>query len=322
MTVWAIEIGIIERLYTLDRGVRIALAEAGAAADRGSASGPRDGHGPRRRAAVSGGLVRPGDPPRTHGASGRAGCRRRARQALRREPAEGRVEAPAEQPPAARRARARILSAGVRAGRDRPPAGVARGARGGWRLPKVEAAWLHHRFAQIHPSDEGNGRVGRASAIRRRSRSRRWSESSAPPATPAIWCWTHSAAAVPQSPPRTTPAAVGSASTSPPRPMDIIQRHMKPAGIKVETSGLTGPRERPHDFEAWAVAHIPGSRAERTAWRDRGIGGRGSDARHARRPRLAPGAAARAAGASARPVSRLAARDGTRGHRARRLRHA
>ena len=28
--------------------------------------------------------------------------------------------------------------------------------------PEVEAAWLHHRFAQIHPFQDGNGRVSRA----------------------------------------------------------------------------------------------------------------------------------------------------------------
>ena len=28
--------------------------------------------------------------------------------------------------------------------------------------PEVEAAWLHHRFAQIHPFEDGNGRVARA----------------------------------------------------------------------------------------------------------------------------------------------------------------
>src|ERR1700675_4837639 len=27
---------------------------------------------------------------------------------------------------------------------------------------EVEAAWLHHRFAQIHPFADGNGRVARA----------------------------------------------------------------------------------------------------------------------------------------------------------------
>lgn len=68
-------------------------------------------------------------------------------------PAEGRVEAPAEQPPAARRARARILPAGVRAGRDRPPAGVARGARGGWRLATAVTALSPQRF--------GTGKVDR-----------------------------------------------------------------------------------------------------------------------------------------------------------------
>jgi len=30
--------------------------------------------------------------------------------------------------------------------------------------PEVEAAWLHHRFSQIHPFHDGNGRVGRALA--------------------------------------------------------------------------------------------------------------------------------------------------------------
>jgi fido (protein-threonine AMPylation protein) len=30
--------------------------------------------------------------------------------------------------------------------------------------PEVEAAWLHHRFAQIHPFADGNGRVARALA--------------------------------------------------------------------------------------------------------------------------------------------------------------
>lgn len=30
--------------------------------------------------------------------------------------------------------------------------------------PEVEATWLHHRFAQIHPFEDGNGRVARALA--------------------------------------------------------------------------------------------------------------------------------------------------------------
>ena len=30
--------------------------------------------------------------------------------------------------------------------------------------PEVEAAWLHHRFTQIHPFDDGNGRMARALA--------------------------------------------------------------------------------------------------------------------------------------------------------------
>ena len=31
-------------------------------------------------------------------------------------------------------------------------------------VPEVEAAWLHHRFAQIHPFQDGNGRLARALA--------------------------------------------------------------------------------------------------------------------------------------------------------------
>ncbi len=30
--------------------------------------------------------------------------------------------------------------------------------------PEVEAAWLHHRFSQIHPFQDGNGRIARALA--------------------------------------------------------------------------------------------------------------------------------------------------------------
>ena len=30
--------------------------------------------------------------------------------------------------------------------------------------PEIEAAWLHHRFTQIHPFQDGNGRVARALA--------------------------------------------------------------------------------------------------------------------------------------------------------------
>ena len=31
-------------------------------------------------------------------------------------------------------------------------------------LPEIEAAWLHHRFTQIHPFQDGNGRVARSLA--------------------------------------------------------------------------------------------------------------------------------------------------------------
>ena len=37
-------------------------------------------------------------------------------------------------------------------------------AKHGNAAPEVEAAWLHHRFAQIHPFQDGNGRIARALA--------------------------------------------------------------------------------------------------------------------------------------------------------------
>ena len=30
--------------------------------------------------------------------------------------------------------------------------------------PEIQAAWLHHRFTQIHPFQDGNGRVARTLA--------------------------------------------------------------------------------------------------------------------------------------------------------------
>lgn len=33
--------------------------------------------------------------------------------------------------------------------------------------PEVECAWLHHRFTQIHPFQDGNGRVARRCSVRR-----------------------------------------------------------------------------------------------------------------------------------------------------------
>ena len=41
---------------------------------------------------------------------------------------------------------------------------IALHRRHGGVAPEVEAAWLHHRFAQIHPFQDGNGRIARALA--------------------------------------------------------------------------------------------------------------------------------------------------------------
>ena len=41
------------------------------------------------------------------------------------------------------------------------PVAIARKVR---LAPEVSAAWLHHRFIQIHPFQDGNGRVARSLA--------------------------------------------------------------------------------------------------------------------------------------------------------------
>lgn len=85
---WAIETGIIERLYTVDRGITLNLIELGL-------------------------------------------------EALTQFGSNGKIE------------RSAVMHL------DHVQSGLR---------PEIEAAWLHHRFTQIHPFQDGNGRVARALA--------------------------------------------------------------------------------------------------------------------------------------------------------------
>ena len=179
MAVWAIETGIIERLYSVDRGVTIALAEIGLdAMERFHAEG--------RLTAEARALI--GD--------------QRAALEMVMDLVGGRRELTSSY--------IRELHRGLTEHQDTHDAIDAQGRRfaapllkGEWkRLPnnpirpdgrehqycppefvqdeidrllawraeheaqgvcaEVEAAWLHHRFSQIHPFEDGNGRVARA----------------------------------------------------------------------------------------------------------------------------------------------------------------
>lgn len=179
MTAWAIETGIIERLYTVDRGVRIALAEAGPGAmERFHAEGLLSGDArlliEDQRAALE--MV-----------MDLVGGQRALTDSYVRELHRGLTEH--QDARDAADARGRRFAASLRKGEWKrrpnnplrpdgrvheycPPEFVQdeidrllawhaeHGAAGV--CPEVEAAWLHHRFAQIHPFEDGNGRVARA----------------------------------------------------------------------------------------------------------------------------------------------------------------
>ena len=179
MTVWAIETGIIERLYAVDRGVAIALAEAGLGAmERFHAEGRLSGEArlliEDQRAALE--MV-----------MDLVGGRRALTDSYVRELHRGLTEH--QDARDAADARGRRFAASLRKGEWKrlpnnplrpdgrvheycPPEFVQDEIDRllAWRAeheaagvcPEVEAAWLHHRFAQIHPFEDGNGRVARA----------------------------------------------------------------------------------------------------------------------------------------------------------------
>ena len=179
MTVWAIETGIIERLYSVDRGVTIALAEVGLdAMEQFSADGRvtpearlliedqraalemvMDLVGGRRALTASyirelhQGLTEHQDTRDAIDAQGRRFAAPLLKGEWKRLPnnpirPDGRVHEYC--PPEF-----------VQDEIDRLLAWHAEHVVEGV-CAEVEAAWLHHRFAQIHPFEDGNGRVARA----------------------------------------------------------------------------------------------------------------------------------------------------------------
>ncbi|MYE45955.1 MAG: Fic family protein [Chloroflexi bacterium] len=179
MTVWAIETGIIERLYSVDRGVTIALAEVGLDAmerfhaegqltaeaqaligdQRASLEMVMDLVGGRRELTSSyarelhRGLTEHQDTRDAIDAQGRRFAAPLLKGEWKRLPnnpirPDGRVHEYCP-PEFVQDEIDRLLAWRT----EHETAGVC---------PEVEAAWLHHRFSQIHPFEDGNGRVARA----------------------------------------------------------------------------------------------------------------------------------------------------------------
>jgi len=179
MTVWAIETGIIERLYSVDRGVTIALAEVGLdAMERFHAEGHLTAEAQAligdQRAALE--MV-----------MDLVGGRRELTSSYIRELHRGLTEHQDSRDaidaqghrfaaPLLKGEWKRLPNNPIRPdGRVHeycPPEFVQDEIDRllAWRsehegadvCPEVEAAWLHHRFSQIHPFEDGNGRVARA----------------------------------------------------------------------------------------------------------------------------------------------------------------
>ena len=179
MTVWAIETGIIERLYSVERGVTIALAEVGLDAmgrfhaegrltaearaligdQRAALDMVMDLVGGRRELTSSyvrelhRGLTEHQDTRDAIDAQGRRFAAPLLKGEWKRLPnnpirPDGRVHEYCP-PEFVQDEIDRLLA--WRASHESQSV-----------CPEVEAAWLHHRFAQIHPFEDGNGRVARA----------------------------------------------------------------------------------------------------------------------------------------------------------------
>ena len=179
MTVWAIETGIIERLYTVDRGVTVGLAEAGLdALERFHSEGRISAEARElisdQRAALE--MV-----------MDLVGGSRELTSSYIKELHHGLTEH--QEVRDAVNAQGRPFSTPLVKGEwkklpnnpSKPDGGVHEYCPPDfvqdeidqllmWHAqheevgvcPEVEAAWLHHRFTQIHPFEDGNGRVARA----------------------------------------------------------------------------------------------------------------------------------------------------------------
>ena len=179
---WAIETGLIERIYTLDRGTTEILLARGLKASLISASSTnRDpelvGDILQDHAAALDGLFEFVKGQRELSTSFvkelHAQLLANQETASARDTFGRRVEMPLERGAWKERPNSPVRPDG-RVHEYCPPEQVASEMdrlvemhlrHGGQAIPpEVEAAWLHHRFVQIHPFQDGNGRVARALA--------------------------------------------------------------------------------------------------------------------------------------------------------------
>ena len=177
---WAIETGIIERLYRVDRGITIQIMEAGLQAledfhDKGDISADAKAHITDQREALDMVMDLVGDENRELTAFYIKSLHQRL--TLSQETCEAKDQF------------GNLIQVPLRKGEwnlrpnnplepdgslheycppEQVPGEIERLLA--WHkqhealdvCPEVEAAWLHHRFAQIHPFQDGNGRVSRA----------------------------------------------------------------------------------------------------------------------------------------------------------------
>ena len=176
---WAIETGLIERLYTLDRGITQLMIEQGVDA---ALIPHRSNEAPESTVAIIGDQQDAIESVFSFVNGGRALSTSYIKELhslfTRHQPtAEGRDQfGNALRIPLIRGAYKRQANNPTRPDGTVhaycPPEHVAAEmdrlvemhAKHGDAAPEVEAAWLHHRFTQIHPFQDGNGRIARALA--------------------------------------------------------------------------------------------------------------------------------------------------------------
>ena len=179
MTVWAIETGIIERLYSVDRGVTIALAEVGLdAMERFHAEGRLTAEARALITDQRASLEMVMDLVGGRRALTSSYIRELHRGLTEHQDTRDAIDAQGRRfaAPLLKGEWKRLPNNPIRPdGREHqycPPEFVQDEIDRllAWRAEheaesvcaEVEAAWLHHRFSQIHPFEDGNGRVARA----------------------------------------------------------------------------------------------------------------------------------------------------------------